>query len=159
MRDALKIVAALSATVALLAGCASTPTASYQSDADAKRFETALNAAVIYIYRPTGYGGRGVSTVWIDNRLVGETLPGTYFRVPVRPGRNRITVSGNDAGRLELDTKPEGVYFVEAQVAGEAQSESATVFRVVAPDAGKSAIVGCCRMLETWRPGQGRLNF
>jgi len=24
---------------------------------------------------------------------------------------------------------------------------------------GKTAIAGCCRMLETWRPGQDRFNF
>lgn len=159
MRNTLQIAAALLATTAVLAGCASTPEASLASDADAKRFETAMNSAVIYIYRPTGYGGHGVTTIWVDGRLVGETLPGTYFRVPTRPGRTRITVSGNDAGRLEIDTKAEGVYYVETQVAGETQSESATVFRAVSPTAGQAAIQSCCRMLEAWRPGQKRLNF
>ena len=144
--------------LALLAGCASTPEASLGSDADAKRFDSAPNAAIIYIYRPTG-AGHGVSTIWVDGRLVGETLPRTFFRVAVRPGRTRITTSAADPGRIEFDTQVDGVYFVEAQVAGETQSESITNFRRVTPEAGKSTIAGCCRMLETWRPGQQRLNF
>jgi hypothetical protein len=159
MRSALIIVPVVCVVLAGLAGCAATPLSSAESDADAKRFETAANAAIIYIYRPTGYGGHGVSTIWIDGRLVGETLPGTFFRVPVRPGRNRLTVSGADAGRLEIDTKTEGVYFVETQVSGERQSEANTTFRGVAPEIGKAAILGCCRMLEAWRPGQWRFNY
>jgi hypothetical protein len=152
-------IAALSLCVALaiLAGCASTPEASPGNDADAKRFEPAPNAAIIYIYRPTG-SGNGISTIWLDGRLVGETLSRTYFRVAVRPGRNRITASGGDAGRLEIDTKADGVYYVETRVAGETQSESNTFFRSVAPATGRTAILECCSMLDTWRPGQSRIN-
>jgi hypothetical protein len=159
MYNVLRIAFPLITAIAVLAGCAATPLASNESDADAKRFETATNAAIIYIYRPTGYGGHGVSTVWVDGKLVGETLPSTFFRIAVRPGRNRVAAGGNDMGRIEIDTKADGVYFVEAQVAGESQSESATTFRAVAAETGKSMIQGCCRMLETWRPGQWRLNY
>ena len=143
----------------LCAGCAATPEATPGSDADAKRFESAVNAAIIYLYRPPVPGGRGASTIWVDGKLIGETLPTTYFRVAVRPGRNRITASGHDTGRLEIDTQADGVYFVEMQVLGETQGDSNTIFRSVAPDAGKAAILRCCSMLETWRPGQSRFNF
>ena len=157
MRNILKLAPVLA--LALIAGCGSTPLASPSRDAEAKRFEPAMNSALLYIYRPAGYGGRGVTTMWVDGRLVGESLPETYFRVAVRPGRNRITVSGADQGRLEIETRADGVYFVEAQVAGETQSEANTVFRRVAPETGKAAVAGCCRMLETWRPEQPRINF
>ena len=159
MRNILRIAFPFIAAITLLAGCAATPLASQENEADAKRFETAANAAIIYIYRPTGYGGHGVSTLWIDGKLVGETLGGTFFRVAVRPGRNRVTAGGNDMGRIEIDTKADGVYFIETQVTGETQSESNTTFRAVTADVGKTAIQGCCRMLETWRPGQWRLNY
>jgi hypothetical protein len=159
MHNVLRIAAPLLTLIALLAACAATPLASNENDADAKRFETAANAAIIYLYRPTGYGGHGVSTLWVDGKLVGETLPGTFFRIAVRPGRNRVTAGGGDMGRIDIDTKADGVYFIETQVAGETQSESATTFRAVAADVGKSTVQGCCRMLETWRPGQWRLNY
>ena len=158
MRNTRAFAALLATLLAFLAGCASTPEASLSSDADAKRFDTAPNAAIVYIYRPTG-AGRGVSTLWVNGRLVGESLPRTFYRVPVRPGRTRLTTSANDAGKLEFDTQVDGVYFVEARVEGETQSEAATTFRRIPPESGKAAIVSCCRMLETWRPGQDRLNF
>jgi hypothetical protein len=158
MRNVQGIPAVIGILLALLAGCASTPEASLTTDADAKRFDSAPNAALIYIYRPIG-AGPGVSTIWLDGRLVGESLPQSFFRVAARPGHNRITTSGNDPGRLEFDTRADGVYFVEARVQGVSQSEASSSFRLVAPEIGKAAIVDCCRMLEAWRPGQPRLNF
>ena len=158
MRNVQNIPAIVCILLALIAGCASTPQATLSSDADAKRFDSAMNAAVVFIYRPIG-AGHGVSTIWLDGRLVGESLPQSFFRVVARPGHNRITTSGNDPGRLEFDTRADEVYFVEARVEGETQSEARSSFRLVTPEMGKTAIAGCCRMLETWRPGQNRFNF
>ena len=118
MHSILRTISALVLLPALLGGCASTPEAPPGSDADAKRFEAAFNAAIIYLYRPYTAGDRGISTIWIDGRLIGVTRPRTFFRVAVRPGHNRIAASGADLGRLELDTQAEGVYFVEMQVSG-----------------------------------------
>jgi hypothetical protein len=143
--------------LAVLVGCATTPEASRESDADAKRFEPALRAAVVYLYRPDIRGG--VATIWIDNRLVGQTVSGTYFRVPIRAGHNIITASGSDQGRIEIDTRDEGVYFIEMRVAGEAEGSSTTNFRSVPAEAGKEALARCCSLLETWRPGQPRLGI
>ena len=154
-----KLTRGLPLLLALLAGCAATPVAPLAVDADAKRFESAPNAAIIYLYRPPAPGNAGVSTVWVDDRLVGESLPTTYFRVAVRPGRNRIAAAGGDVGRIEIDTQAEGVYFVRMQVLGTAESESSTIFMQVAPEVAKASIVNCCRLLETWRPGQQRLQM
>ena len=70
MRNALAICMFV---VAFLAGCSTTPEASPQSDADAKRFETAARASIIYLYRADLWGG--VSTIWIDDRLIGLAFP------------------------------------------------------------------------------------
>lgn len=148
----------IAAAVFIFGGCASTPEASLQSDADAKEFGTAPNAAMIYIYRPIG-AGRGVSTLWVDGRLVGESLPQSFFRVAVRPGTNLITTSANDPGRFQLKTEPNGIYFIETRVDGETQSEASTRFRQVDAATGKRTVEACCRLLETWRPGQPRFNF
>ena len=141
----------------LLGGCAATPLASREQDADAKRFEPALRGAVIYLYRPDIRGG--VSTLWVNNRLLGDTVSGTYFRIPVPPGRSVISAAGNDMGRIAIDTQEDGVYFVETQVQGETHSESRTIFRSVPEDAGKQAIARCCALLENWRPGQERFGI
>jgi hypothetical protein len=159
MRPLPVISPALVLLLALLGGCASTPEAPPDTDADAKRFEGAPNAAIIYLYRPLLPGGNAASTIWVDGRLIGETLLTTYFRVPVRPGRNRIRASGADLGRLEIDTQADGVYFVEMQVLGESQGASSTIFRSAAPEIAKTTILRCCSMLQAWRPGQSRFNF
>lgn len=158
MPGTLKTTLALVLLLALLGGCASTPEAPPVTDAEAKRFESAPRAAIIYLYRADNPGG-GVSTIWVDDHPVGQTLPATYFRVAVRPGHNRITAFAGDQGRLEIETREGGVYFVAMHVAGEGESSPNTLFRSLPPEAGKAEILRCCTMLETWRPGQWRVPF
>lgn len=144
---------------ALIGGCAATPEASRETDSDAKRFESAPRAAIIYLYRADTPSNGGISTIWIDGRLVGQTVQSTYFRILARPGRNRINASGQDTGRLEIDTRENEVYFVAMQVLGDVDSPSTTntIFRRVPPAAAKAEILRCCTMIETWRPGQTRV--
>jgi len=141
----------------LLGGCAATPLASRESDADAKRFDPALRGAVIYLYRP--FIGDGVSTLWVNNRLLGESVAGTYFRVPVPSGRSVVSTSGRDNGRIVIDTVEEGVYFVEMRVFGESESDAMTYFRAVPEVTARQAITRCCALLENWRPGQQRFGI
>lgn len=147
---------ALLVVFALLAACTATPEAMPDRDAAAKHFEPAARAAVIYLYRADS-PSKGVSTVWVDGRLVGQSLPATYFRAITRPGRNRINATGADAGHLEIQTREDNVYFVAVHVSGEDEGSSTTVFRSVPPAIGQAAIQRCCTMLETWRPGQWRM--
>ena len=137
----------------LIGGCSTTPEASRASDADAKRFESVPRAAIIYVYRPDIRGG--VSTVWVDGRLVGQTVSGTYFRVPVRPGRNVIATSGGDMGRIEINTREESVYFVEMQVRGDSESDSATTSQKCGTASNEWAIPAgptACAMIRWKRP-------
>lgn len=149
---------ALVLLLALLGGCAATPEAPPATDAEAKRFESAPRAAIVYLYR-ADHPSSATSTLWIDDRLVGQSLPATYFRVAVRPGRNRIAAFAPDQGRLEIDTRAGSVFFVAMYVGGDAEVPGDTVFRSVPPDAGRAAILRCCTLLETWRPGQRRMPF
>lgn len=142
--------------LAFLGACASTPEASPQSDAEAKRFESTARAAIIYLYRADTPGG-GTSTIWLDGRIVGQSLPATYFRVAVRPGRNRISGYASDTGQIEVETRAGGIYFVAMRVSGIDESAPSTRFSSVGLEVGKEEIVRCCTMLETWRPGQWRV--
>src|SRR3972149_8407615 len=108
-------------SLALLAGCAATPEALIQDDAAAKRFESAPRAAIVYLYRADSPSS-ATSTLWVDDRIVGQSLPATYFRVAVRPGRNRITAFGPDQGRPEIATPRGGGCFVAMQMAGDGGS-------------------------------------
>ncbi len=145
--------------LALLGGCAATPEASPQSDAEAKRFESAPRTAVVYLYRADSPSVGGTGTLWADGRLVGQTLAKTYFRLILRPGRNHINAAGNDLGRIEIQTQENEVYFVAMDVLGEDEGSTSTIFRSVPSAAGKAQILHCCTLLETWRPGQWRMPY
>jgi hypothetical protein len=149
---------ALVLILALLGGCAATPEAPSASDAEAKRFESAPRAAIIYLYR-ADTPSNATPTIWVDDRIVGQSLPATYFRILARPGRNRIAAVAGDQGRLEIDTLGGRVYFVAMYVGGDMETPTNTIFRSVPPEAGKAEILRCCTMLETWRPGQWRVPF
>ena len=158
MTGTLKTASARVLLLALLGGCAATPEAPPASDAEAKRFESAPRAAIVYLYR-ADTPSSATSTIWVDDRLVGQSLPATYFRVAVRPGRNHIAAFAPDQGLLEIDTREGGVFFVAMQVGGDFETPGNTLFRSVPPEAGKAEILRCCTMLETWRAGQWRAPF
>ena len=91
----MKNIRAVSITLAvismLLGGCAATPQASLQDDAAAKQFESAPGTAIVYLYRADYPSNVGFPVLWLDNRLIGELTPASYFRVSVRPGKNLLT--------------------------------------------------------------------
>ena len=130
-----------------LAGCASTPQASRERDFEAKQFGSSPATATVYIYRTDT--SRDDTVLWIDNRLIGATLPRAYFRVHLDPGRHVFTGMASDNGRLAFEARPGEVYFVE-QVLHAGQSH----FRLVAADLAQKVVTNCCLLLENWAPGQ-----
>lgn len=150
LREVLTCLSCAAAAAILIAGCASVPQASPERDADAKQFNTQPNAATIYVYRPDLQDLSDVDTVlWVDNRLIGGTLPRTFFRLNLRPGRHRLGSEAGDIGRLEIDTNTGELYFVSLRVVGGSSN-----FQLVPPETGKRDILRCCAMLENWAPGQ-----
>jgi hypothetical protein len=133
----------------LLAACASTPQAGPERDADAKEFHAHPATAALYVYRADQSSLDEDSVLYIDDRLIGATLPRTYFRFDVRPGRHRLHGIGPDAGSLEIDVRPGEVYFVSLKVVG-----GNSYLALQDPGAGREALLGCCALLENWTPGQ-----
>jgi hypothetical protein len=138
----------------LAAGCASTPEASREANEEAKRFEPVTRDAVIYIYRPDRWLGSASTTLWADGRLIGESLPGSFFRVIVFPGPTLLHTSGPDTGRIEVSTRGNDITYVEMRT--ENRDSPRTVFRLMREDEAQAAIRACCTKLEVWRPGQQR---
>lgn len=135
--------------VALLGGCASTPQAAEGRDAEAKQFISHPATAAIYIYRSDRDEWDGDSVLYVDGRLIGATLPGTYFRVDVRPGKHRLRGFGFDAGQLELDVRPSEIYMVSLNVLN-----GYSRFALRNGEAGRRELLACCVLLENWAPGQ-----
>ena len=134
----------------LLAGCASVPHADPDRDAEAKQYVARPDAATIYVYRPDFVAPRGdESVLYVDGRLIGSTLPGTYFRIDLRAGPHRLHGYGSDQGQLKVESRYGEIVFVSLSVMG-----NTSRFEVVAPEDAKRAIQRCCVLLETWAPGQ-----
>jgi hypothetical protein len=143
----------------LCAACASTPEATPERDAEAKRFEPVTRDSVIYIYRPDTPGKTEAIALYVNRRVLGSSLPGTFFRVIVLPGPTVIETFPADGGYIEVETQGNDVTFVEMRDYGGLDNNPMVHLRRMPPEAAKAAILECCSMLETWRPGQPRLLF
>ena len=145
--------------VLLCAACAATPEGTPESDADAKRFESEPRAAVVYLYRNDG--SQAITTMQVNQRLLGQSLPASYFRLRTNAGLNRFTIIGPDTGTFDLIAQFGEVYFVAMDVtgAGGHSSPTSTRFRLVEPEIGKAAITRCCSLVQSWRPGQPRFMW
>ena len=147
-----RVIICIAALLALLAACASTPQASPERDREAKQFQTHPNAATIYVYRSNLNRHAQIHddpVLYIDDRLIGNALPGSYFRIDVVPGRHTLHGIASDAGRLAVDVRPGELYFVRLEVVG-GQSN----FRLEPGTLGRRTIESCCALLENWAPGQ-----
>lgn len=142
------IGALLSALCVLVAACASTPQASRERDAQAKEFNTHPGTAAVYVYR-TDTAFDEESVLYVGGRLIGSTLPGTYFRIDLQPGKHRLHGIGADNGSITIEGRPGALYFVSLRVSG-GQSH----FERVDEADARPSLQACCALLENWSPGQ-----
>jgi len=130
------------------AGCASTPQASPERDAEAKEFRTDPRSAAVYIYRPRLNRGSD-SVLYVSQKLIGSTLPGGFFVVRLRGGAHALNGIANDQGRLRLEVRVGELYFVRLTVQG-----GQSLFEPVSVETGKREVLECCVLFENWEPGQ-----
>ncbi len=148
----LSIARLLTLACALLAGCAATPEASEDADEMAKRFEPQRDAAVIFVYRDDRFAPQNQFTGLIDQRVFGQILPTTFFKLVEFPGPRTISVGGPTNASITLQTEANVVYFIRLQA-----NRSAVQLRQVPPEQGEREILDCCDLMENWRRGQQRL--
>ncbi|MPZ41942.1 MAG: DUF2846 domain-containing protein [Betaproteobacteria bacterium] len=103
-------------TVLFLAGCVQLPPT--PQDLQAKRFEPVPGQSVIYVVR-TPLDSSEPQTLMLNQRATIATLPGSYFRWEVPPGRHHIEAFGFGSESLTLITEPGGIYFLEHTVIGD----------------------------------------
>lgn len=133
----------------LVAGCASTPQASSQRDAEVKQFRSHPATSAIYVYRTDRPIDESDTDLYVDGRLIGATLALSFFRIDVNPGMHVLNGMGPDQGSLKMETRPGQTYFVELQVIG-----GNSHFAIVDPQIAQKAIIACCKLMENWAPGQ-----
>jgi uncharacterized protein DUF2846 len=138
------------ALLVVLAGCASTPQATSARDAEAKQFMSHPGFAALYVFRPDILTAEmDDSVLYVDDRLIGATLPGTFFRIDVQPGPRVVSSSAAGSTELKLDTRPGELYFVQLNV-----TSGSSRLALVDPETAKREINRCCALMENWAPAQ-----
>jgi hypothetical protein len=137
--------------IAALAGCASVPEAPRERDTEAKQFTAQPGTSTFYVYRddPVLDMNTQESVLYVDETLIGATLPKTYFRFDVQPGEHALHGIAHDQGSLRIATRPGEIYFIKLDVLN-----GNSRFTQVSPEAAKRDIARCCTLLEKWSPGQ-----
>src|SRR5688572_26693265 len=133
------------ALVCLLAGCASMgPSA---QDTQAVRIEGTPGMAVIYLVRTHPDLSYLTTPVVLNDRMIGSTYAGTYYRLEVPTGRHLLSGYAQDAGAITLDVQADRVYFVQHTVSGSWRVTSPhSFFRVMDEARGRAALVGAQRL-------------
>jgi hypothetical protein len=137
------------AAILSVAGCSSTPQATFENDAEAKTFVAHPGTAAIYVYRNPLDRRDSDSVLYLDRRLIGSTLPGGFFRIETRPGKRVLHGLGFDQGALEIHVRPGEIYFVSLSVV-----EGTSGFTPKSAAVGRAELLACCVLLENWAPGQ-----
>ena len=141
----------LTLALLVLGGCASTPQAPSAHDAEAKQFMTYPGFAAIYVFRPDFPAAVMEDTVLhVDERLIGQTLPGAFFRVDVQPGTHVVRASAGGATEITVNARADEIYYVQLNVISGAGSR----LSLVEPVRAQAAIRKCCALLENWAPAQ-----
>jgi len=104
------------AAIAILAGCNSMSL--YNPQAQGPRIEATPGKAVIYVVRTRPDMSYLTAPIMLDDRMIGSTYAGTYYRLEVDPGRHRISGYSADNGAITLDVQADRIYFVQHTVSG-----------------------------------------
>ena len=123
----------------VLAGCAPLPPS--PADLEAKRFEPVPGKAVIYVVRSDPDISREVSTLMLDDNMMGSTYPGTYFRWVVEPGRHQIRGYAGDAGTFTIDAAPDRMYFIQQSVSKLFTGFAQSFFRPIPEPHGRAVVL------------------
>ena len=142
----------LAAVILTVTACASVRQASPDRDAEAKRYDTHPGGSTLYVFRNDFADimtTQNDVVLYMDDRIVGQVLPGGYFRIDARPGEHRLHGIAHDQGAMKITTRAGETHFVSLiVVAGN------SVFKQVEPEAAKREIAKCCVLMENWAPGQ-----
>jgi hypothetical protein len=122
-----------------LAGCQQLPLT--PQDIQARKFESVPGMAVIYVVRDYPDFTQLQSMIYLGDKVILKTYPGTYYRWEVPPGEHRIQGATFDTGAIKLETMPGRIYFVQQRVTATFMGNSNSFFSVVAEPAGRAAVL------------------
>jgi len=147
---------ALASLCVLLSACVATPTGTSSQNAKAETFQPVPGKAVVYIYR-LEYNNNAAD-LQFNGKMLGESLPGTYFRVTAPPGEQVVQGVGGDMGTIRLQVAAGGIAYVRNEPTGGLGSIQSH-FAIMPAGKAQADIRRCCSLLDNYAHGQRRLSF
>jgi hypothetical protein len=148
--------AVLAAATLALAGCAATPQATAERDAEAKRFIAPSDAGAVYVYRPDFLQPDPDDPVlYVGDRQIGGTLPRTFYRIDLNPGTHQLRAFGPYGTTAKIEVRSGELYFFALNVIAGGRSQ----FSLVNSETGQRAIRACCALMENWTDGPRTFPF
>jgi hypothetical protein len=123
----------------LLAGCQQLPLT--PQDIQARKFEAVPGMAVIYVVRDYPDFTELQSMIYLGDKLILKTYPGTYYRWEVPPGPHHIRGAAFDTGAITVSGAPGMIYFVQQRVTVAFMASPNSFFQLVAEPAGRGAVL------------------
>jgi hypothetical protein len=128
----------------LLASCAQLPPT--PQDMQAKRFEQPLSGkSVIYLVRDNPDFNDAPTTLWIGDKNMITTYPGTYYRWEVVPGMHRIAGFAGDSGSITVRVEPDRIYYIQQRVTpftlGYSTVAPTSNFQVIPEASGRTVVM------------------
>jgi hypothetical protein len=128
----------------LLAGCVQLPPT--PQDMQAKKFEQPLSGkSVIYVVRDNPDFNDAATTIWIGDKTMITTYPGTYYRWEVAPGTHRIAGFAGDSGSITVRVEPDRIYYVQQRVTPFTLFNSSVAptsnFQVIPESSGRTVVM------------------
>lgn len=123
----------------LLAGCQQLPLT--PQDIQARRFEAVPGMAVIYVVRDYPDFTELQSMIYLGDKLILKTYPGTYYRWEVPPGAHHIRGAAFDTGAITVNGAPGTIYFVQQRVTAALMASPNSFFQLVPEPAGRGAVL------------------
>ncbi|MDF0607141.1 DUF2846 domain-containing protein [Neisseriaceae bacterium TC5R-5] len=112
----MKVCSFIIVIAALLSACASTPMASKEEDAAAKKFQASPNTSRIYLYRNENFGAAVKIPVIINDKLAGDTVAKSYIVQDLAPGKNTIQGKAENDSTITLDTVAGKIYYIWQEI-------------------------------------------
>jgi len=127
-------------TVFTISGCASVPMAPLSEDTQAKKFEPVPGKSSVYLYRNEGFGAAIKVTVAVNEKMLGQTAPYSYYLLHLEPGLNKFTCFAENTESIALNTKPDQIYFVRQEMKMGMWAARCAIYETPAED-GKAGVL------------------
>ncbi|MGZ6125239.1 MAG: DUF2846 domain-containing protein [Myxococcales bacterium] len=131
------------AALALLAACVTIQKAPTDLDLAVKEFAPPPKGrAALYVFRNESMGATVKMSLNLDGKFLGDTVPKTFYWVPIKPGKHTLVGKAENESTLEFTAKPGQSFFVWQEVKMKLLSAENRL-QIVDDERGQAGVAEC----------------